>query len=232
MDYSFSPLGDQAIIIEVGTGINEHTQKNVRAISLLLEANAPQWMIELIPAFTTIAVFYNPLLTTFKEAKTELTALLKKASEMAVPPPRIIEIPVCYGGDYGPDLEFVAEHNGLSTEEVINIHAGGSYNVHMIGFAPGFPYLGGMSEKIAAPRRQSPRGSIPERSVGIAGSQTGVYPISTPGGWQLIGRTPTRLFLPEEEIPSLLRAGDKIVFRQISAEEYQVLEEKENAYYT
>lgn len=232
MDYSFSPLGDQAIVIEVGTAINEHTQKEILAISSFLEANSPQWMTEYIPAFTTISVVYNPLLINFEDVKKELAALLKKASEITPSPPRTVEIPVCYGGDYGPDLEFVAQHNGLSTEEVIAIHTGTSYTVHMIGFAPGFPYLGGMSEKIAAPRRQSPRVSIPERSVGIAGNQTGVYPISTPGGWQLIGRTPTRLFLPEKEIPSLLRAGDIIVFHRITAEEYQTLEEKENADHT
>lgn len=232
MDYSFSPLGDQAIVIEVGTTINEETQKHILAVSSFLEANPPQWMSEYIPAFTTISVVYNPLLITYEEAKNELASLLKNTEDIDVPCPRTIEIPVCYGGDHGPDLEFVAQHNGLSPDEVIAIHTGTSYTVHMIGFAPGFPYLGGMSEKIAAPRRESPRVTIPERSVGIAGNQTGVYPISTPGGWQLIGRTPARLFLPDHEIPSLLRAGDIIVFRRITAEEYQTLEEKENADHT
>lgn len=229
MDYSFSPLGDQAIVIEVGNEINEQVQNNVRVISSLLETHAPEWMIEFIPAFTTVSVFYDPLLLLYNEAEIELTALLEKASEMAVPPTRIVEIPVCYGGSFGPDLEFVAQHNGLSPEEVVRIHIEGSYTVHMIGFAPGFPYLGGMSEKIAAPRQQSPRVRIPARSVGIAGSQTGIYPISTPGGWQLIGRTPIRLFVPEQEIPSRLQAGDTIRFKQISEAEYQTLEAKENA---
>lgn len=232
MDYSFFPLGDQAIVIEAGTSIDEHTQKKILAVSSFLEANPSRWMIEYIPAFTTISIVYNPLLITYEEAKNELASLLKNTANMEPPTSRTIEIPVCYGGDYGPDLEFVAQHNGLSPEEVIAIHTGASYAVHMIGFAPGFPYLGGMSEKIAAPRRESPRVSIPERSVGIAGNQTGVYPISTPGGWQLIGRTPLRLFLPEQEVPSLVRAGDIIVFRRITAEEYQTLEEKENAYHT
>ncbi len=232
MDYSFSPLGDQAIILEIGNEINEETHHRVRAVTALLETDPPQWMSEFIPAFTTVSIIYSPLQVSYEEAKLELAALLKKASEITLPPPRTIEIPVCYGGDHGPDLEYVARHNGLSAEEVIAIHTGASYTVHMIGFAPGFPYLGGMSEKIAAPRRESPRVTIPERSVGIAGNQTGVYPISTPGGWQLIGRTPTRLFLPDHEIPSLLSAGDTVVFRQITADEYQTLEEKENAYHT
>lgn len=232
MDYSFSPLGDQAIILEIGNEINEETHHRVRAVTALLEADPPQWMTEFIPAFTTVSIVYSPLQVSYEEAKLELAALLNKASEITLPPPRTIELPVCYGGDHGPDLEYVARHNGLSAEEVIAIHTGASYTVHMIGFAPGFPYLGGMSEKIAAPRKVSPRVTIQERSVGIAGNQTGVYPISTPGGWQLIGRTPTRLFLPDHEIPSLLSAGDTVVFRQITADEYQTLEEKENAYHT
>ncbi|WP_033543178.1 5-oxoprolinase subunit PxpB [Planococcus sp. CAU13] len=232
MDYSFSPLGDQAIIIEIGNEINVQVQHNVRVISSLLETHAPEWMMEFIPAFTTVTVFYDPLLILYNEAETELTALLEKASEMKAPLPRTVEIPVCYGGEFGPDLEFVAQHNGLSAEEVIRIHIEGTYTVHMIGFAPGFPYLGGMSDKIAAPRRESPRVRIPERSVGIAGGQTGIYPISTPGGWQLIGRTPLRLFLPEEEVPSLLRAGDAIRFHQISEEEYQAMEGQKNAHNT
>ena len=229
MDYSFSPLGDQAIIIEVGNEINEETHNRIRAITSLLETDPPQWMIEFIPAFTTVSFGYNAQHITYEKAKSELTALLKKASTIKIPQPRTIEIPVCYGGEYGPDLEFVAQHNGLSTEEAIRIHTSGTYTVHMIGFAPGFPYLGGMSQKIAAPRRESPRAQIPVRSVGIAGNQTGVYPISTPGGWQLIGRTPLRLFLPDQEIPSLLRMGDSVIFRQISEEDYQEMEGNENA---
>jgi len=137
--------------------------------------------------------------------------------------PEIVEIPVCYGGEYGPDLGFVAEHNGLSQEEVIKIHSEGRYLTYMVGFAPGFPYLGGLSEKIAAPRKESPRLKIPEGTVGIAGNQTGVYPITTPGGWQLIGRTPFRLFHPGKNPPTLLKAGNIVVFKPISEQEYKQL---------
>lgn len=229
MNYSFSPLGDQAIVIEVGTEINEEAQNRVRMISSLLESQAPEWMIEFIPAFTTVSVFYDPLTAFHETVEAELTELLRHTKEAGSSESRTIEIPVCYGGEFGPDLEFVAEHNGLSAEEVIKIHTSGTYSVYMIGFAPGFPFIGGMSEKIAAPRRNSPRLRIPERTVGIAGMQTGVYPIETPGGWQLIGRTPIRLFRPENEIPSLLRAGDKIIFREISENEYYAWKEEENA---
>lgn len=229
MDFSFSPLGDCAIVIEVGNEINEHTQKAVRTISVLLEASPPSWMVETIPAFTTITVFYDPLKALYETAKSELGELLQETSDGVASKPRTIEIPVCYGGGFGPDLEFVAEHNGLTPKQVIDIHTGGDYSVYMIGFAPGFPFIGGMSGKITAPRRDSPRLRIPERTVGIAGMQTGVYPIETPGGWQLIGRTPLRLFRPEQEIPSLLRAGDKIVFTQITESEYDAWKEDGDA---
>jgi inhibitor of KinA len=140
-----------------------------------------------------------------------------------------VDIPVCYGGDYGPDLDAVSFHTGLSTEEVVAIHGEPDYLVYMIGFAPGFPYLGGMSERLASPRRESPRAKIPPGSVGIAGSQTGVYPIETPGGWQLIGRTPLRLFRPERDEPSLLRTGDRVRFHAIERAEYRDLLERDAA---
>lgn len=232
MEYAIFPLGDSALLIETLKIPQDSRQLAVRNIDSILAGTRPAWMIETVPAFTTLTLIYNPLLISFKEAKEEVTDLLKGAVDVAPPPPRTVEIPVSYGGVHGPDLEFVAKHNGLSTEEVIRFHTGENYTVHMIGFAPGFPYLGGMSERIAAPRKETPRIGIPERSVGIAGNQTGVYPISTPGGWQLIGRTPVRLFLPENDIPSLLRAGDQITFRQITADEYKTLEDKENAYHT
>lgn len=229
MDYSFSSLGDQAIVIEVATEINEEVHKRIRRISLLLEQQAPEWMVEFIPAFTTVSVFYNPLQADYQTVEAHLRELLLKAPIENEAASRTIEIPVCYGGKFGPDLEFVADHNSLTTQEVVRIHSSGTYSVYMIGFAPGFPFIGGMSEKIAAPRRDSPRLIIPERSVGIAGMQTGVYPIETPGGWQLIGRTPIRLFRPEKNVPSLLRAGDQIIFREITESDYHAWQEDEHA---
>lgn len=229
MDFTFSPLGDGAIVIEAGTEINEEVQKRVRAIAALLESRAPAWIVEFIPAFTTVAVFYNPLAASYEAVQTDLEELLQHMEDADQSLSRTVEIPVSYGGEFGPDLEFVAAHNGLTTEQVIEIHSSGTYSVSMIGFAPGFPFISGMSEKIAAPRRDTPRLRIPERTVGIAGKQTGVYPIETPGGWQLIGRTPIRLFRPEQDIPSLLQAGDKIVFRRITEAEYHAWEEEPNA---
>ena len=229
MDFTFSPLSEQALVIETGTIINKESEQAVRKLSSLLEKRAPDWLVEFIPAFTTVTVFYDPCQIKQAEAERELRLLVAQLDEVEAPAPRQIEMPVCYGGDFGPDLSFVAEHNGLTEEEVIEIHTSGVYSVHMIGFAPGFPFIGGMSEKIAAPRRKSPRLRIPERTVGIAGMQTGVYPIETPGGWQLIGRTPLRLFVPEQDIPSLLRAGDEIRFTQIDEAEYREQEAKIDA---
>ncbi len=229
MRFRFTPLGDQAVLIEFGNEINKEVQKRIRKAATLLEHHAPSWMIESVPALTTIAVFYNPLAVFYDDAIAVLEELLQQADEVHEPPVRTVEIPVCYGGAFGPDLEFVAAHNGLSAEEVIALHSDGDYVVAMIGFAPGFPFITGMSEKIAAPRKDSPRLRIPERSVGIAGIQTGIYPIETPGGWQLIGRTPLRLFQPEQEMPSLLKAGDKIKFHRISEQQYHDWEEHRHA---
>lgn len=221
MDITFSPLGDEAIVIEVGYEITKEATNLVRSITRQLEEAAIDTIVEVIPAFTTVTVFYE--VTTqfkFKDMKNLLEKMLVEITESDTVAQRTIEIPVYYGGEYGPDLEFVALHNKLTVEQVIEIHSKGTYEVNMIGFAPGFPFIGGMAESIATPRRSTPRLRIPERTVGIAGMQTGVYPIETPGGWQLIGRTPMDLFLPNEEIPSLLQAGDRIVFKPISKAEY------------
>ncbi|WP_082233295.1 5-oxoprolinase subunit PxpB [Halobacillus massiliensis] len=231
MDYTITPLGDQALVVNVSDHINEDAQKKILNLTQALEEQKPEWMIEYIPAFTTITIFYNPFsfrnsYFPYEQAKASVAEIIATVKETEMEEPRTIEIPVCYGGDYGPDLEFVAEHNGLTQEEVIDIHQSGDYIVYMIGFAPGFPFIGGMSEKIAAPRRESPRLKIPALTVGIAGNQTGVYPIETPGGWQLIGRTPVKLFTPEAETPSLLKAGDRIRFKQIDSDQYKSWEDR------
>ena len=193
-------------------------------------------MIEYVPAYTTITLFYDPMKISRLYHKNtlpydfvckQLDHLLSKIEIGKSSDARTIDIPVCYGGEFGPDLDIVAKTNHLTKDDVIHIHTSAEYLVYMLGFAPGFPYIGGMSEKIATPRKESPRLIIPERSVGIAGQQTGIYPITTPGGWQIIGRTPLRLFRPKENPPSLLKAGDKVRFRSISHLEYVEWEEKE-----
>lgn len=223
-----SPLGDAAVVLQFGDKISLETHNRIRALSEMLQQHPFPGLIEFVPAYTSLTVYYDPWVTSqqgeldaYAEAVNKLEILVEQVQDLQLPLARLVEIPVVYGGEYGPDLEEVARHNNLSTEEVIQLHSAGEYLVHMIGFAPGFPYLGGMNDRIATPRKTSPRASIPAGSVGIAGSQTGVYPISTPGGWQLIGRTPFQLFNPKRKDPSLLQAGDKVRFVPIPQEELE-----------
>ena len=216
-------------MIHFGQEINEGDFEKVMKAVKALDRVSEDWLIEIVPSYTSIAVFYDPVIVhkqqeesklPYELVRMRLEEILSVESSGEGKNERLIEIPVCYGGELGPDLSFVAQHNQLSEEEVIELHSSGEYLVYMLGFAPGFPYIGGMNKKIAAPRKETPRLSIPARSVGIAGEQTGIYPIETPGGWQLIGRTPKELFLPNENPPALLQAGDRISFKPISYEEY------------
>ncbi|MBG9737339.1 5-oxoprolinase subunit PxpB [Paenibacillus alvei] len=218
----FFPLGDTAIVVEFGTVIGSDTHDQVRLLSLYLDEHPMYGMIEYVPAFTTVTVFYNPVLLRYSEAQKALESAAAQSLQMKLEGNvRTVDIPVCYGGSFGPDLEEVASHNELSPDEVVRIHSSGEYVVYLLGFAPGFPFLGGMSQRISTPRRSTPRLAIPSGTVGIAGMQTGVYPIVTPGGWQLIGRTPVPLFRPDMNPPTLLRTGDSVRFLPITEEEYK-----------
>ena len=233
---SYKQLGDTAIIIQFGSEITPEIHAKVKAFTNVLEEKPFYGFIECVPAFTSVTVYYDPFLvlqnrklsdgTTNTESVSQLVSsylkgVTKKLLLEEVNQSRKIEIPVCYGGEYGPDLEAVASYHDLTVNEVIKIHSEKEYAVYMIGFAPGFPYLGGMSEKIATPRKSTPRLTIPEGAVGIAGKQTGIYPISTPGGWQIIGRTPYSLFNASKYPPSLLQSGDVIKFVPITTTEYE-----------
>jgi inhibitor of KinA len=219
-----SPLGDCAVVVTFGDDITPETSLVVKEFGRRLAESPPQAMVEYVPAFTNVTVVYDAAAQTYDAFASELGSLLTKVpSTTHETDVRTVDIPVHYGGEFGPDLGFVASHNGLTEDEVVAIHSEPTYLVYMIGFAPGFPYLGGMSERIAAPRRDSPRAAIPAGSVGIAGRQTGVYSIETPGGWQLIGRSPLRLFRPQAASPSLLQAGDRVRFTRISRREYEDL---------
>lgn len=222
------PLGDAALVLEFGDAISEATHRTVQAVARHLDQHPFPGFLEHVPAFTTLTVFYDPWLVNRASAQPPYESVahwLQQVLEQvpAAPPEAagpVVEIPVCYGGAHGPDLDLVAQHAGLSAAEVVLRHAAPEYLVYLVGFAPGFPYLGGLDERLATPRRAQPRPLVPAGSVGIAGPQTGVYSLPTPGGWQLIGRTPRRLFRPEAAEPSLLRAGQRLQFVPISAEEY------------
>ncbi len=225
----FNPLGDQAVTVTLGTTIDEATHRRVRAAVARINAHRPRGVIDLVPAFVSIAVHYDPAAVRGESPHETIVAELEKIlgglSDDVLPPARVVEIPVCYGGELGPDLDDVARARGLSADDVVRIHAEGDYLVYMVGFIPGFAYLGGLSERIATPRRSSPRTAVPAGAVGIGGQQTGVYPMESPGGWNLIGRTPRRIFDITRDEPSLLAAGDRVRFRPITHAEFDAWRE-------
>jgi inhibitor of KinA len=227
------PLSESAVAVYFGNEITLHIHQKVRALSTYLEEKPFSGLVEWIPAFTSVTVFFDPAKIRLESGNpsTFVCSILRKIlldlQVQQTKRAREVTIPVCYGGEFGPDIEIVAEYNQLSVEEVIQIHSTGEYIVYMLGFAPGFPYLGGLSDQLATPRKKNPRLEIPPGAVGIGGAQTGVYTISTPGGWQLIGQTPVPLFLPDEDPPSYLQAGDIVRFQPISAREYAAYKEGE-----
>jgi len=235
---ALAPLGDRALTITLGTAIDEPTHRRVRAAVARLEASAIPGVIDVVGAFASVTVHYDPARVPPLDAPAHdepsprariahrIARALADLDDAQLPEPRVIDIPVCYGGDLGPDLDDVARAHGLSTDEVVCLHAAGDYLVHMIGFAPGFPYLGGLDARLTTPRRATPRTRVPAGSVGIGGSQTGIYSIDSPGGWHIIGRTPLRLFDPAHEPATLLRAGDRLRFQPISRDELHAMEHR------
>nr|WP_325166622.1 5-oxoprolinase subunit PxpB [Viridibacillus soli] len=229
----FKSLGDSAVMVQIGDSIDPTNCAILQNLLALLEDHPFDGFAEAVPAYTNITIYYHPYtvfrmtgnITSYDFVCQYVKQLMTKMTSNKQTTQRVVEIPVVYGGEYGPDLEYVAKRNGLTTEEVIQLHSANECLVYMLGFAPGFAFMGGMNEAIATSRKDTPRLAIPARSVGIAGKQTGIYPFETPGGWQIIGRTPLDLFLPKETPPSLLQAGDCIRFKPISDEEYKQLKE-------
>lgn len=212
--------GDSAIIMEFGNEISKEINSKIRSTIKKIEENKLKGVVEMVPTYRSITISYNPLITSYKELVGKLKEFENEAASLEEESVKLIEIPTLYGGEYGPDLDFVAENAGLSKDEVIKIHTGTDYLVYMLGFAPGFTYLGGMDERIATPRLKSPRLKIAAGSVGIAGSQTGMYPSDSPGGWQLIGRTPLKLYDENSEPPVFVNSGDYIRYISIDEDEY------------
>lgn len=217
---SIVPMGDRCWLVKFEQEISPKISGRVRHLSQKLEENWPSWLDELVPTYCSLAVYYNPLRVSGSEVKEYLQAQISRLSAVNGCAPLLWEIPTLYGGNWGMDLLFVAEHSGLTPEEVIAVHSGRDYLVYMLGFVPGFCYLGGMAPTIAAPRLSEPRRSVPSGSVGIAGMQTGIYPVATPGGWRIIGRTPLRLYDPYREPAVFIRAGDYIRFKPVTEETY------------
>ena len=219
---TLAPLGDSAVVVTVSDVLDEPAIAKARTIAADLERNPPAGTLDVVAAFATVTVFYDPARITgfpaFRGAIGERVALAGTAHGPVAG--RVVEIPVCYGGGFGPDLGDIASHGGLSPAQVIGLHSGASYLVHAIGFSPGFAYLGGLPEKIHTPRRATPRTQVPAGSVGIGGAQTAVYPFATPGGWNILGRTPLKMFDAFREEPAILKPGDRVRFRAITGEEF------------
>jgi inhibitor of KinA len=217
------PAGERGLVVEMGNLISPSVNARVQRLAKRLSQRTLEGVIEVVPTYRSLLVYFDPLTVSRSHL---IEAIHQMIPSEAGPETgekegvRVVRVPVCYGGEFGPDLDYVGQHNGLSVDEVIAIHSSKPYLVYMLGFTPGFPYLGGMSDKIATPRLEQPRARIPQGSVGIAGAQTGLYPVESPGGWRLIGRTPLHPFVPGAANPFLFAAGDYLRFLPISLEEY------------
>ncbi len=223
----FRVTGDCGLLVEYGDAIDPAVNHKVRSMAIVLQNHMPAGVIEIVPTYRSILICYDPSITNPSILKATLTDWESGLAKIEIPPPKVVEIPVCYGGTYGPDIAHVAQSHHLTVQEVIDLHSEPEYLIYMVGFTPGFPFLGGLPEVLHTPRLKTPRTRVPRGSVGIANGQTGIYPIASPGGWQLIGNTPITLFAPARANPFLYQAGDLIRFIPISADEYQRLAESE-----
>lgn len=215
---------DQSLLVTLGESIALETHRRVVKLLRLLEADPLPGLRNLHPAYASLLIQFDPCLTSHAELETAIRGRVEHLDAVALPAPVTVEIPVSYGGAYGPDLEDVAELHGLNAEDVVRIHSEAAYTVYFLGFVPGFAYLGGLPEAIATPRLQTPRKRVEAGSVGIAGNQSGVYPFSTPGGWRLIGKTPLPMFRAGRPHMSLVAIGDEVRFRPIGLDEFREIE--------
>ncbi|MCX8117984.1 MAG: 5-oxoprolinase subunit PxpB [Desulfobacterota bacterium] len=216
----FRLVGDRGLLLDFGKEISAEVNERVRRMALALQAKSLGGIIEVIPAYTTLLIRYDPLILSLNALKEQLREIEAGLQGLVLPEPKLTQIPVVYGGPYGPDLEFVAQYHRLTPEEVIRLHCSKPYLIYMIGFMPGYPYMGELPEALITPRLKTPRLSVPKGSVAIAQRQTGIYSMESPGGWQIIGRTPVELFDPHRDPPALLRMGDRVQFYPISEKEF------------
>ncbi len=220
MDLTMKIAGDSAVSLEFEQVISAETSSLIRLAAHNLSEEKKPGIIDIVPAFCSLLVRYDPLILDFDSLSSYLSGALENIGDVDLRTKHIVEIPVCYGGDFGPDIDFVAEHAGLSVEEVIEIHSQHDYLIDMLGFLPGFAYLGGLDPRIHTPRLEIPRTRIEAGAVGIGGAQTGLYPLASPAGWRIIGRSPARPYDPDRKNPILYQAGDYIRFVPITPEEY------------
>jgi inhibitor of KinA len=219
----FQPASDQSLLVSFGDEITPAANDRVRRLLHLLESDRVPAVVNLHPAYCSLLIRFDGLEIRHEELETILRSYVARMKEVPMPEPRDVEIPVCYGGEFGPDLDELAAMHGMTSDEAAALHASATYTSCFLGFVPGFAYLGDLPESLATPRLATPRRRVPAGSVGIAGNQTGVYPYSTAGGWRLIGRTPVAMFRPTEREMSLLSIGDRVHFRPITVGEFAKL---------
>ena len=216
------PSGDSALSIELGNEISEEINIKVKELSDAIEKSHIKGVVELLPAYSSLMVFYDPEQTGYEKVRRKIVQL-KPSKNLKNEQKKLIEIPCCYEREFAPDLDDIARETGLSTEEIISIHCGRDYRIYMLGFLPGFVYLGGLDKRIAVPRLKTPRKKITAGSVGIGGEQTGIYPLDSPGGWRLIGSTPIDMYDPKREKPVLCEAGQYLRFVRIGKRDYELI---------
>ena len=215
----FRLMGDRSLLVELGDDISPAVNQCVQELFTALDMQPIDGVRELVPSYRSLLVIYEPLKISPDDLKRAIGDTYDHLNQTELPEPRTIDIPIVYGGEQGPDLAYVAQHHHITPQEVIDYHTRPTYRVYMIGFTPGYPYLGEVPDAIATPRRATPRILVPKGSVGIAQKQTGIYSVDSPGGWQIIGWTPVNLFDPQAQPPSLLMMGDRVRFQAITLEE-------------
>ncbi|WP_338033138.1 5-oxoprolinase subunit PxpB [Limosilactobacillus alvi] len=223
MDYQLFDYGDQAIVIELGKVIDPEINRRVQLLGqLIMKAKIPA-IETIIPAYATLTVTFNGQITNGKMLRQRLVPIIESSLSGDLPVAKTWLIPVAYGGEYGPDLRDVADYGGITPTEVIRLHTAQKYLIYFLGFLPGFAYMGTVPDQIAMPRLASPRLKIPAGSIGIAGQQTGFYPVTSPGGWRIIGQTPLKLYQPENPV-SFYQAGDQIQFEAVTPAEFKAIQ--------
>ena len=215
----FRTMGDRSLLVELGDEISPSVNQRVQELFTAMDMHPVDGVRELVPSYRSLLVIYDPLNISPADLKHTIRDTYHNLDQAELPEPRTIDIPIVYGGEQGPDLESVAQYHHITPQEVIDYHTRPIYRVYMIGFTPGYPYLGEVPDAISTPRRETPRILVPQGSVGIAQKQTGIYSVDSPGGWQIIGWTPVNLFDPQAQPPSLLMMGDRVRFQAMSAQD-------------
>ena len=212
-------MGDRAVLVELGDDISPQINQKVRELYIGTKGHRIKGIKDLVPSYRSLMVVYDPLVISLDSLESQMNAIWNALDDARLPDPRTVEIPVVYGDKYGPDLEWIADYHKMTPQDVIRLHTQPTYQVYMIGFMPGYPYMGEVPDELVTPRRKTPLTHVPGGSVGIAQKQTGIYPVASPGGWQIIGRTPVRLFDPQGKPPSFLEMGDRVKFFVITEKE-------------